>query len=228
MPNWASNELTITHNKVSLEIKELFQQTCKEGDNIPLFQHFVPMPEELKNTIAPCPRVEALEEKYGASNWYDWRYKNWGCKWEVADIYLAEEEKNSVTLCFNTAWCPPITFYKNLIEKYPDIRLYANYTEESNEYAGYYEYTPQDLEDVSFDPNEVFKSLLESYKSSKPTPKSFSEFWFELEKLYEKYYYDYSLRVPFSNIFWESCEERFEEEGYKLGDFNIIREGNQQ
>ena len=53
-------------------------------------------------------KLKALTEKYGAKDWYDWRVKNWGTKWDLADGEMIREEENVYVLTGNTAWSPPV------------------------------------------------------------------------------------------------------------------------
>ena len=117
MPNWCENKVTIYGPLVRL------QELKKAAQENRLLQHIKPMPDELEDTVAPTPKdsnpkdVEVLQEKYGASNWYDWSINNWATKWDVDDVIIDEEEsdlrpasfsletpKNRLTLAFYTAW----------------------------------------------------------------------------------------------------------------------------
>lgn len=84
-----------------------------------LFQAFIPMPENVED-------------------WYSWRVKNWGTKWDSNnfDLYCPIEGDNA-TITFDTAWSPPIPFYNKLVELGFDVD--ATYTEEGMFFAGHYE-----------------------------------------------------------------------------------------
>lgn len=56
---------------------------------------------------------EALMEKYGATDWYDWNNKTYGTKWGDCDTVLVENESNKIIFSFDTAWSPSY----NLSEK---------------------------------------------------------------------------------------------------------------
>ena len=72
--------------------------------------------------------VENLKE-YGAMNWYDWRVKYWGTKWDAfdADIFRTN---NIVTVTFSTAWacCQPII--EALCKKFSDCVVECDYADE--------------------------------------------------------------------------------------------------
>ena len=77
-----------------------------------------------------------LERTYGADNWYDWAYENWGTKWDVSDVWL-EDDGDSLQYSFDTAWCPPEGIHAFLVDKFPDITISWFYREEGVEMAGY-------------------------------------------------------------------------------------------
>lgn len=111
MPNYCQNFVTFTHS----DPKMIERFTDLESYKY-LFNAFVPMPEELKDTVSPVvERDQELIEKHGYDNWYDWAVNNWGTKW---DVPLSEcnpyVEGNSITLNFDTAWGPPVSFYKKM------------------------------------------------------------------------------------------------------------------
>ena len=129
------------------------------------FQKLLPMPEEIRNTNSPNhivatekeaaayneehkgeiffrpaqtqAQVDAIQEKYGVTNWYDWAVKNWGTKWDLnADsVHVVLEDELIYT--FNTAWGPPVGIYHALVAKYPDAHISWFYNEPGMEFAGY-------------------------------------------------------------------------------------------
>jgi len=171
MPNWCSNYLTvITSNKeVVAKIKRALE-TEEEG----LFQQFIPMPPDLKDTVAgtvsgDMKEIQAAKEqynllKYGYINWYDWANSEWGTKWDVyaRDIspahFTEDGATTTITLGFNTAWGPPMEFLSHLADL-PETELTAYYVEEGNGFCGrydaggdtYLEYTVKMLKDGTND-----------------------------------------------------------------------------
>ena len=71
-----------TGSTVSLQeqAKDIVKNKWEYGNG----QHQIPMTEKDK---------ERFRELYGASDWYDWCVKNWGCKWNAQTDYC-----NSVLL----------------------------------------------------------------------------------------------------------------------------------
>lgn len=65
-------------------------------------------------------------EKYGATTWYDWRWDNWGTKWNSSDAYWDSENEVS----FSTAWNAPEFIYRKLAELFPDIPFRVSFADE--------------------------------------------------------------------------------------------------
>lgn len=61
--------------------------------------------------------------EYGYTSWYDWNLANWGCKWNVYDSDVIEENH---IYDFCTAWNPPIEWFNNLAEVLRDKGIYVN------------------------------------------------------------------------------------------------------
>ena len=46
-------------------------------------------------------------KRYGYPDWYEWRYANWGVKWNANTIDLADWDEDKYEIIFNTPWGPP-------------------------------------------------------------------------------------------------------------------------
>lgn len=124
------------------KVKEFFenhftvdeQSGTKEFD----FETFIPMPEELKDTVAPTPsdtpkeEINRLVELYGAANWYDWAIKNWNTKWNAYDTEIIEGENE---FNFMTAWTMPTLIYEEMAKKYPELDFTILAVEEGGFFA---------------------------------------------------------------------------------------------
>ncbi len=136
MPNWTSNEVRfksrinskrqLSRLKKRLKGVEYFVELesgekTKEWNDFD-FNKIHKMPKALKGTISPTrdeDKVKAKRrlKKYGAENWYDWKCKNWGTKWNSVDTEIIEDERDGLTYSFNTAWdCP-----REVVEKLQHI-----------------------------------------------------------------------------------------------------------
>jgi hypothetical protein len=80
-----------------------------------------------------CPSASSLKEdgqqrqvnlvEYGYHSWYDWRYANWGVKWDVSD---AERDDMNVddgllNYQFLCPWNAPVAFVENVSRLFPTL-----------------------------------------------------------------------------------------------------------
>ncbi len=112
----------------------------------PSLSTYLPMPTTLNNTVWPeidvklmngyvlkhglsnekpiqCTngtekRREHLRKKYGASNWYDWRMKNWGVKWDC-EMGNPVRESNRIIFEFESPLNYPSKWVEVMSERYP-------------------------------------------------------------------------------------------------------------
>ena len=142
MPNWCSNTVTFTNDNPS-ELARLVK-AYNEGR---LFKEFLPVPRELAETTSPNDKnAEEMIQKYGAPDWYSWSVENWGTKWDVECLTEAEvvDGVDSVMVSFDTAWSPPIAFYRAMEEQ--GFAVDAYYYEPGMAFCGRY----ADGEDAEF------------------------------------------------------------------------------
>lgn len=142
MPNWVKNIVTIEDTEA---LKKMLTKD-NEGKLQFDFNVVLPMPEELSTTQYPTEdtskKLKELKEKYGASNWYDWRCDNWGTKWNASDAVLIDDN----TIEFDTAWSTPEPVIKAISEKFK-TRVVVRYADEDIGYnCGEYEYSNGELE----------------------------------------------------------------------------------
>ena len=161
MPNWCNNVVEITH-----EDPAMIDRVRKAFNEGALLQEFIPVPQELKDAVADFQVNEALMEKYGYSNWYDFCVNEWGTKWDIgADGYMAEDNSTGLSLTFDSAWSPPIGAYEKLTDLGFAIRAY--YYEPGMCYAGiwedghddYYDYSGMDSAQVAEEFPEVLDEM---------------------------------------------------------------------
>ena len=69
---------------------------------------------------------------YGAIDWYDWRVKHWGTKWNADCTQI-----DGNTIKFETAWDPVCYLFGEYSKRYPDATFYYEYAEEQiNQFCG--------------------------------------------------------------------------------------------
>lgn len=147
MPNWCYNNVTFEHSNPDMIVALI--NAAKEDK---LFGAFVPMPDEIRGSTSPSTPNATLLEKYGHSDWYSWSLDNWGTKWEarVDEVNEYDEDSSSVHIYFETAWSPPIAFFKKMEDL--GFVIDATYTEEGMGFVGIY----RNGEDQCIDMGELY------------------------------------------------------------------------
>lgn len=174
MPNWCFNSLTVSkHNESGLKLIQAFKPDHAQGeDEASPFMALMPCPDELMATQASfgsndpelIAKNEANIKKFGHANWYDWRLENWGTKWDASEIDFIEENDESATIRFNTAWCPPTQLLAWYAEQNPDVIFCNEYDEEGCSFEGYDLHSPdRGFQSESWEPREAprFEDLLD-------------------------------------------------------------------
>lgn len=119
MPNWCSNSVVLKHKDPTFVARA--RDAITRGE---LLQEFVPVPNDLKETVAGSfgddERQKELEiqtayniKNYGYSNWYDFCVNEWGTKWDVQGEYQDIDE--GIVINFDSAWAPPIEAYAKFV-----------------------------------------------------------------------------------------------------------------
>ena len=140
MPNWCENRLQVTGPQKDQDrfledvdggINEVAGGMYK-GERIFLtFEPLFPTPQELLDTKCPCTD-EGLAakhiEKYGFPDWYAWRIKNWGTKWDAVESKLIRVSP-CLIYSFDTAWSPPIEWLRNISNHFPELIFTLDYEE---------------------------------------------------------------------------------------------------
>ena len=168
MPNWTTNEVTISSycSKHIKEIKDIFEKGCPfnqlikepKWDSVPLKGNEVSnrFNKQLLGKKGELPIIEEHKlrngevmklRKFKSTNvqdtrWYDWRWEKWGTKWDVPknEIEITEINNGSIVIGFDTAWSPPIAIYKKLRNKFKDVKIEWWFIDEDDdsEGEGYY------------------------------------------------------------------------------------------
>lgn len=115
MPNWCSNKLTITGDKENLTI---FKDQVIGIETDICLDNLVPMPKELNDTKSPGDDP----------NWYDWRIRNWGIKWDI-EARIVDESENMLTYEFESPWGAPDNWVRNVALMFPDLSFKLYYKE---------------------------------------------------------------------------------------------------
>ena len=144
MPNYCENTLTIQSNclKGKSQLK-VFKATAKKPvektKSVISFENLLPTPKELNDNPSPPPKnkINKFIRLYGAKDWYDWRIKNWGTKWDACEPSMAKRVSDTELIYFfDTAWSPPLELFKEISKQYPDLTFRIEYEERSMWFAG--------------------------------------------------------------------------------------------
>jgi len=136
MPNHVFNNISVEQ-----EYADKLEAISKVG----LAEFFRPRPKIFEGTTSPTPKKEEDENQYiiqlnlraiyGAENWYEWAYLNWGTKWGTYDN---EFSKTDNTYRYTTAWSPLLDEIIEMLAKYIPTFHYS--WEEEQGYGAVYEY----------------------------------------------------------------------------------------
>ena len=162
MPNHCHNRVTFYSSgsaPESLEqiakLKQIFEDESTFGQIIPEPDWAnIPLDEKTASNWLHSKRGDVGElpikqqDRYGESQrfhstgiaddrWYDWRLQNWDTKWDAYDVYVTDDDPESLEIEFNTAWSPPEAICHAIREQYPDIDVQWFYDEPGCEIAGY-------------------------------------------------------------------------------------------
>ena len=144
MPNWCNNNLILKHEDPKMIARA--HDALERGE---LLQEFIPVPQELKNTMAgsygDADKQRTLEQqeadnlkKYGYKNWYDFSVGEWGTKWDVGEQGCSDVHDDGTMLHahFDSAWSPPVNAYEKMEEL--GFEIEAMFYEPGMAYAGTY------------------------------------------------------------------------------------------
>ena len=81
--------------------------------------------------------------KYGATTWYDWRWKNWGTKWNACECVLDKEyeklkDDDIAVVAFDTAWNIPVPIIRKIFEDNPDCEIRFEWDDEGENWETHY------------------------------------------------------------------------------------------
>ena len=153
MPNWCDNSFRVSHSDPKQITR--FVDAFKRGE---LCNEFIPVPEELKGSVADGKTNEALVEATGYSSWYDFCVNEWGTKWDVGgdDGYIDHDE-TSAQGSFQSAWSPPMGLMVVLEQE--GFTVEFMYYEPGMNFAGVYSDGYDDFYELADTADEVEEQL---------------------------------------------------------------------
>ncbi len=156
MPNWCENKLDVSGNEIDVQ---KFKELTLVKDDVGSGLHFTmeilsTTPSELLEQTSPNmwrgeeddiegklefeKKIEELKQKYGHTDWYDWRVKNWGTKWDAAESYILDDEDEFFSIEYNTAWGPNIEWVKTIAKQFPELTFTLWFQEPGMGFCGVY------------------------------------------------------------------------------------------
>lgn len=127
MPNWCNNFLRIeVSDRAHRKFIQNFCGKMHEPSGLYLpfsLEKIVPMPESEKD------------------NWYEWRCKNWGTKWELhpSECFVWTTTK-SIWYNFQSAWSPPLPVVERLSRHFPTNFMRIEFEEKGMAITGNVKY----------------------------------------------------------------------------------------
>lgn len=167
MPNWCNNQVIIKGNK------EIIDRIEKAYSKDSLCAEFIPVPKELLEANSPnTTNPEEAKSKYGYTDWYDFCVNKWGTKWDIGSNHgyglSTRNGDESITLCFDSAWSPPMGLYDKLVDEGCEVEAlyyeggmcffgrYLNGEDESGEFS-----KAEEIPDYIDDAFDVKESMME-------------------------------------------------------------------
>jgi hypothetical protein len=154
MPNWCWNRLIVDG---PLEDRQrVFQEVWTGGK---IFNKILPEPDKYTDDIiddllrsetglqamlieASVDDGESTEDhirgtraRLAEKAWYYWRIEHWGTKWDLEDGDY-DFSDDGTTICFDTAWAPPVPVIRAMSRRYPTLNIRLKYFEPSMCFAG--------------------------------------------------------------------------------------------
>jgi len=102
------------------------------------FEKVLPVPKELIENPKESNRIygdntDMQVPNFEPQNSYEWIMQNWGAKWtEIRDI---EKSKGKIELTTESAWSPPIPFFKYLSKRFK-LSIELRYIGQFNTFIG--------------------------------------------------------------------------------------------
>lgn len=144
MPNWCQNRLIVSGPREQVE-RFKTDNAVLEHQAVLSFGAMVPEPPE------GDPRRVSSDSCEGGWDWYSWRVDNWGTKWDLAsgtDLLegdelqrmfgdeLPENAEHALAYVFDTAWSPPLEWFRRVVPVYRQVYFELAFCEIGNDFSG--------------------------------------------------------------------------------------------
>ena len=136
MPNWNENIITIEGD--DYEINRLLEKSVGTASMDDGSDNEIPF---LMENFFPCPKKEDSDKPF--DGWYQWRLQNWGCKWDMDNVFC-DRNKKEVELSYQTPWGPNSEFWDKISEDFPKLNITLSYYEGGMMFGGRVEWEDGD------------------------------------------------------------------------------------
>ena len=134
MPNHVTSIIELYSDDEELVERVLEEIEGEETDQFIDFEKILPQPEEVLDSMSWEPGTGTRQPM----DWYDWRVKNWGTKWNAYSQSYQDLGYGVRELTFQTAWAAPRPVIRALMKKYPGLHIAGHWVEEGHQSAGVY------------------------------------------------------------------------------------------
>ena len=126
MPNHCTNQVILTCP--SEEAARAIKEHLAGEESLFDFNSLVPEPIALQESTKDEATLKELRKKHGHDNWYDWRYANWGTKWNsyYGELDESQIQQGMLDYRFDTAWGPPNGICRKLLDYIAEHNLSIN------------------------------------------------------------------------------------------------------
>ena len=118
-----------TQEELDRHLDEIEEKYKGKDNNLHYFR-------SLANQAQTREYSDNLKKMYGADNWYDWAFEQWGTKGNPNESYC-EDGGWILKYDFDTAWCPPEPICSVLRDMFPSLTITWFFREDGMEMAGY-------------------------------------------------------------------------------------------
>ena len=140
MPNWCSNDITITGPEKTVQTIASLVGLKEEKPSFD-FNKVISYPDKFReqDELAVEARKNgdySFKDGYNSGG-YDWCVEHWGTKWNVGpEIFDLSLEAKKIKVSFDTAWSPPEPVIKALASQFPDCKFKLAYYEAGMGFKG--------------------------------------------------------------------------------------------
>lgn len=153
MPNYNMNEIKLVGT--ARDVKRFLEAYINPDSNEFDFTRIIPEPQIIDECPIECRVNEnshiQIDQARPWFDWYEWRYKFWGTKWNAWDTQydkieeafpdIEDDDEIEYYISFTTAWCPPMPVFMKLCEDWHNVlNISCFYIEEGMGFCGTYDY----------------------------------------------------------------------------------------